>query len=73
MAPCNADLATTEALQLAAEVDPEGARTVGVLTKPDLMDPGTEHLIGEILEGRVVRLRDHGYFVVRNRGIHFLV
>ena len=39
---CNADLATAEALRLAAEADPDGERTVGVLTKPDLMDPGTE-------------------------------
>ncbi|KAJ8606755.1 hypothetical protein CTAYLR_009566 [Chrysophaeum taylorii] len=66
--PCNADLATAEALQLAAEVDPDGKRTVGVLTKPDLMDPGTEHTLGDVLDGRVVSLREHGYFVVRNRG-----
>lgn len=66
--PCNADLATAEALQLAAEADPEGTRTVGVLTKPDLMDPGTEHSLGDVLDGRVVRLKQHGYFVVRNRG-----
>ena len=40
--PCNLDIATTEALQLARDVDPRGERTLGVLTKPDLMDPGTE-------------------------------
>lgn len=66
--PCNADVATAEALQLAAEADPTGARTVGVLTKPDLMDPGTEQNLGDVLDGRLVRLKDHGYFVVRNRG-----
>lgn len=66
--PCNADLATAEALNLAAEADPEGSRTVGVLTKPDLMDPGTEDMVSRILDGRVVNLKDHGYFVVRNRG-----
>ena len=58
---CNADLATADALRLAAEADPDGSRTVGVLTKPDLMDPGTESGVEAILEGRVVRLPKHGY------------
>ena len=63
---CNADLATAEALRLAAEADPDGERTVGVLTKPDLMDPGTESSVQDILRGKVVKLERHGYFVVRN-------
>lgn len=65
---CNADLATAEALRLAAEADPDGLRTIGVLTKPDLMDPGTENSVQDILSGKVVKLERHGYFVVRNRG-----
>ena len=36
--PANTDVATSDALQLAKEVDPEGRRTLGVLTKIDLMD-----------------------------------
>lgn len=36
----NTDLANSDALQLAKEVDPEGRRTVGVITKIDLMDKG---------------------------------
>lgn len=36
----NTDLANSEALKMAREVDPQGDRTVGVLTKIDLMDPG---------------------------------
>ena len=49
---CNADLATAEALRLAAEADPDGERTVGVLTRqPDLMDPGTESSVQDILRG----------------------
>jgi dynamin 1-like protein len=33
----NTDLANSDGLKLAREVDPEGARTIGVLTKVDLM------------------------------------
>lgn len=33
----NTDLANSDGLKLAREVDPEGLRTVGVLTKVDLM------------------------------------
>ena len=33
----NTDLATSEGLKLAREVDVEGTRTIGVLTKVDLM------------------------------------
>ena len=40
--PANADLATSDALHLAREVDPSGDRTIGVLTKLDIMDPGTD-------------------------------
>ena len=35
------DLATSEAMKIAREVDPDGQRTIGVLTKLDLMDRGT--------------------------------
>ena len=38
-----------------------------MLTKPDLMDPGTESSVQDILRGKVVKLERHGYFVVRNR------
>ncbi len=40
--PANADLATSDALRLAREVDPSGDRTIGVLTKVDIMDKGTD-------------------------------
>lgn len=38
----NTDLANSDALKLAQSVDPGGHRTVGVLTKLDLMDEGTD-------------------------------
>lgn len=38
----NTDLANSDAIELAKEVDPQGKRTLGVLTKLDLMDRGTD-------------------------------
>ncbi|EGW31954.1 uncharacterized protein SPAPADRAFT_152200 [Spathaspora passalidarum NRRL Y-27907] len=61
----NTDLANSDGLKLAREVDPEGARTIGVLTKVDLMDEGTDVI--DILAGRVIPLR-FGYVPVINRG-----
>ncbi|KAH8833920.1 Dynamin central region-domain-containing protein [Flagelloscypha sp. PMI_526] len=63
--PANQDLANSEGLKMAREVDPEGTRTLGVLTKVDLMDKGTD--VVEILAGRVIPLR-LGYVPVVNRG-----
>uniref|UniRef100_A0A1I8GEA8 Dynamin-type G domain-containing protein n=1 Tax=Macrostomum lignano TaxID=282301 RepID=A0A1I8GEA8_9PLAT len=40
--PCNVDVETVEAISLAREVDPECKRTLGVLTCPDLVNPGSE-------------------------------
>ncbi|QPG73883.1 vacuolar protein sorting-associated protein 1 [Brettanomyces nanus] len=60
----NQDLANSDGLKLAREVDPEGVRTIGVLTKVDLMDEGTDVI--DILAGRVIPLRC-GYVPVVNR------
>ena len=35
--PANTDLANLDGLKMAREVDPEGTRTIGVLTMVDLM------------------------------------
>jgi dynamin 1-like protein len=37
----NADIATSESIKVAREVDPEGRRTLAVITKLDLMDAGS--------------------------------
>ncbi|POY70164.1 hypothetical protein BMF94_6747 [Rhodotorula taiwanensis] len=60
----NTDLANSDGLKLAREVDPEGLRTIGVLTKVDLMDQGTD--VVDILAGRIIPLR-LGYVPVVNR------
>jgi len=62
--PANSDLANSDALKLAKEVDPEGIRTIGVITKLDLMDEGTD--AKEILDNKVFQLR-RGYIGVVNR------
>ncbi|KAG6811322.1 hypothetical protein H0H92_007986 [Tricholoma furcatifolium] len=61
----NTDLANSDGLKMAREVDPDGQRTIGVLTKIDLMDAGTD--VVDILAGRVIPLR-MGYVPVVNRG-----
>ena len=38
--PSNQDIATIDVLERAYEYDPAGVRTIGVLTKPDLIDKG---------------------------------
>ena len=53
--PANTDLATSDALNLAKQVDPNGLRTIGVLTKIDLMDDGTD--AKDILENRFLPLK----------------
>jgi len=48
-------LANSDALKLARRVDPYGERTVGVLTKVDLMDEGTNCL--DVIQGKVYPLK----------------
>ncbi|OIW09916.1 hypothetical protein TanjilG_32065 [Lupinus angustifolius] len=55
ISPANQDLATSDAIKISREVDPTGERTIGVLTKIDLMDKGTDAV--EILEGRAFKLK----------------
>lgn len=64
VSPANVDIVNSEALKLARHVDPLGRRTVGVLTKVDLMDHGTNAL--DILSGRVYPLK-LGFIGVVNR------
>ena len=67
VSPANVDIVNSEALKLARHVDPMGRRTIGVLTKLDLMDHGTNAL--DILSGRVYPLK-LGFIGVVNRSQH---
>jgi dynamin 1-like protein len=64
VSPANVDLVNSEALKLARHVDPMGRRTIGVLTKLDLMDHGTNAM--DILSGRVYPLK-LGFIGIVNR------
>ncbi|EPS31899.1 Dynamin-related protein dnm1 [Penicillium oxalicum] len=64
VSPANVDLVNSEALKLARQVDPMGRRTIGVLSKLDLMDHGTNAM--DILSGRVYPLK-LGFIGVVNR------
>ncbi len=60
----NQDLANSDGLKLARTVDPDGERTIGVLTKVDIMDHGTDCC--DVLSNQVIPLK-RGYIAVMNR------
>ncbi|KAI4872216.1 hypothetical protein NFI96_000667 [Prochilodus magdalenae] len=65
--PANIDIATTEALKMANKVDPFGERTLGILTKPDLVDKGAEETVVSTVCNQVIPLKK-GYMMVKCRG-----
>ena len=66
--PSNVDIATQEILELAEEHDQNGERTLGILTKPDLvLDYDAKVAVCDLVLGRKRPLA-LGYYVVRNRG-----
>ena len=62
--PANIDITTSEALKMAGEVDTSGVRTIGVITKIDIMDKGTN--AKKTLLGQEVQLK-LGYVGVKLR------
>ncbi|KIW16615.1 hypothetical protein PV08_03803 [Exophiala spinifera] len=66
--PSNVDIATQEILTLAEDYDKAGERTLGVLTKPDLVKEHNAQVgICNIVSGKK-RPLTLGYYVVRSRG-----
>ena len=64
------ELVNQKALELTSEFDPTGNRTIGVITKPDILPPGHERIDyfircarGEVDQRRL----QHGWFVLKNR------
>lgn len=64
VSPANVDIVNSESLKLARQVDPQGKRTIGILSKLDLMDQGTN--ASDILAGHVYPLK-LGFIGVVNR------
>jgi len=60
----NSDIATSDGLMLAKEIDVSGTRTLGVLTKLDIMDAGTD--AKKVLMNEEIPLK-LGYVGVKNR------
>ncbi|KAJ3135968.1 hypothetical protein HK100_002156 [Physocladia obscura] len=65
--PANVDMHNVEILQLAEDADPGGERTIAIITKPDLVDPGAEKPVIELLLNKKKNLH-HGYHCVKLRG-----
>ncbi|CAI7633127.1 unnamed protein product [Penicillium crustosum] len=65
--PANVDIATQEIIEIARELDPDGQRTLRILTKPDLVDEGAEDKIIELVE-RKPETQGLGWVVVKNLG-----
>ena len=61
------DLETDMALELIKKYEPEGDRTIGLITKIDLMNSGAD--VSHYLEGRISRdlCLKYGYFALKNR------
>lgn len=62
--PANQDMSTSDALLMARQLDPNGKRTIGVITKIDIMDKGTN--ARKMLMNQEIPLK-LGYIGVRNR------
>ena len=62
--PANQDMTTSDGLQMARDLDPKGVRTIGVITKIDIMDKGTN--AKRMIMGQEVPLR-LGYVGVKGR------
>lgn len=65
--PANVDIATQEILDMADAIDIKKQRTLGVLTKPDLVDKGAHHRVNDLIEGKSHPLA-LGWSMVRNPG-----
>ncbi len=65
--PARTDLEADPALDLVKEYDPEGKRTMGILTKVDLMNENTD--VSRYLNGNISKdlQLGYGYYAVKNR------
>ena len=62
--PANIDISTSDALSFARKLDPKQKRSLGVITKIDLMDDGTD--AREVLSNNEIKLK-YGYVGIKGR------
>lgn len=65
--PANVDVATRKVDRTARDIDPDGLRTLRVLTKPDLVDKGAEQNVVSLINGSSSQ-SELGWVIVRNLG-----
>ena len=66
--PSNIDVSTQEILSMAEQYDKDGERTLGILTKPDLVtEPSAQAAVCNLVRGKKKPLT-LGYYLVRSRG-----
>lgn len=64
--PASSDAETQTILQRARHFDKEGLRTIGIITKPDLINKGTEERVARLVKNLDQPKLHHGYFLVKN-------
>ncbi|KAJ3319684.1 hypothetical protein HDU76_000474 [Blyttiomyces sp. JEL0837] len=62
---CKDEIDNQAIVHMAREVDPYGLRTIGVLTKPDTIEPGTHDRWLQIMQGQTYPLK-LGYWMIKN-------
>ncbi|EKG13721.1 hypothetical protein MPH_09187 [Macrophomina phaseolina MS6] len=62
----NNDIANQRIIQKARKLDPHGQRTVGIITKPDLVNRGTEGRIALLAKNKDTTKLKLGFFLLKN-------
>ncbi|OBR04904.1 Vacuolar sorting protein VPS1 [Colletotrichum higginsianum IMI 349063] len=60
------DIANQGIMKIAREYDPDGQRTVGIITKPDLINAGTEAKLASIAKNKDSIKLKLGFFLLKN-------
>ncbi|KAJ5367956.1 Dynamin [Penicillium cataractarum] len=64
--PATSDAETQTIIQRARHFDKDGIRTIGVITKPDLINKGTEERVARLAKNLDRTKLHHGFFLMKN-------
>jgi GTP-binding protein EngB required for normal cell division len=64
--PATSDAETQTIIQRARHFDKDGIRTIGVITKPDLINKGTEERVARLANNLDRTKLRHGFFLMKN-------